>query len=608
MRRPPSIVRRAALLIGTSLVLGAAAEPDLGTERAVPEPVWPPVWWLDPASMPEPAAIADEAMVATAHPLASHAALEALARGGTAVDAAVAAQLVLNVVEPQSSGIGGGCFIVYLPPGAGEPTVIDGRESAPRAVSESLFLGPSGEPIPYVPDRVTGGRPVGVPGTLAAVHLAHARWGTLDWASLVRPAERLAREGFPVSRRLHRAIQSEAARMRPFAATRLRFFGPGGEALGEGEWLVQPELASTFALVAAWGPDAFYRGAIAQDIVDAVRHAVSAPGLMTMADLAAYRPIVRRPVRGRYRGIDVYGVGPPSSGGLTTIEILHILEGFDLSSLTPGSAEAVHLVLEAQRLAFADRNRYIGDADVVVVPVDSLLSKTFAARRRAEIDPERASGEAAIAAEIPPSGPEGRETTHLSIRDPHGGLLAMTTTIEQPFGSGMVVPGRGFFLNNELSDFDAMPLDDEGRPRPNRVEPGKRPRSSMAPTLLVRDGRPLLAVGSPGGSRIIGITLSVILGVVDWGMDVQEAIDFPRAINRGGAASDLESLYFDDAMLHALYGIEGTIERLRSMGHVVEPPTKAYRGVGGVHAVRILDDGRVEGGADPRREGVAVGF
>lgn len=604
---------RSSFIAATCLAVAVAAwagpSPDAGSVREVPEAVWPPSWWLDPAGEPARAVVADEAMVAAAHPLAAHAALDALAMGGNAVDAAVAAQLVLNVVEPQSSGIGGGCFIIYLPPGAEEPVVIDGRERAPVSATASLFLDSDGTPIPYYPERVTGGRAVGVPGTLAAIHLAHARWGVLEWRSLVAPAARLAREGFPVSRRLHAAIGAEAERMLPFSATRARFFDARGLPLPVGHWLVQPELASTFEAIAAGGPDVFYRGAIGRDVVAAVRYAARAPGDLTLEDLAAYRPVVRRPVHGRYRGVDVYGVGPPSSGGVTTIEILNILSGFDLAALTPGSAGALHRVLEAQRLAFADRNRYIGDADVVPVPVDSLLSVTFATRRRALIDPDRASGSAAEAAEIDvQGGNEARETTHLSVRDPEGGLLAMTTTIEQPFGSGMIVPGRGFFLNNELTDFDAEPRDPAGRLRPNRVGPGKRPRSSMAPTLLVRDGAPLLAVGSPGGSRIIGITLTVILGVVDWNMDVQEAINFPRAINRGGPASDLESLWFDDDTLADLHGVSGVVEALRAMGHVLEPPAKVYRGVGGVHAVRIRADGRVEGGADPRREGVAVGF
>lgn len=592
-------------IVTTGVLVASAAT----AERGAPEAVWPPEWWVDALRTPRPATVADEVMVATANPVASHAALAALARGGTAIDAAVAAQMTLNVVEPQSSGVGGGCFILYLPPGEREPVFIDGRETAPGAVSETLFLSADGEPIPYVPDRVTGPRATGVPGTLAALHLAHTRWGVLDWGALVRPAARLAGEGFAVSRRLDQALAEQAERLRLFSATRLRFFDREGLPIREGDWLEQPELASTLETIAAEGPDVFYRGAIAEDIVSAVRHAERAPGLLSLDDLVAYRPVVRRPVHGRYRGVDVFGVGPPSSGGITTIEILNILEGYDLAAERPGSAGALHPILEASRLAFADRNRYIADAGFVRVPTDSLVSKTFAARRRALIDPAHAMASTPEAADLPlPTGSGSRETTHLSIRDARGGLLAMTSTIEQSFGSGMVVPARGFFLNNELTDFDAEPRAADGTPRANRVEPGKRPRSSMSPTILVRDGEPLMALGSPGGSNIIGVTVSVILHVVDWGMDVQEAIDFPRALNRGRVESDLESLYFDDATLEALHGVTGTVEALREMGHALTAPRPGSRGVGGVQAVRLRPDGRIEGGADPRREGVAVGY
>ncbi len=593
---------RTALLV--ALVFGLPAAAAAAAAGSGPEAVWPPPQWMDLDVDPTPVAVGSRAMVTTANAWATQAGLDALERGGSAIDAAVAIQFVLNVVEPQSSGIGGGCFIVYLPPGADAPITIDGRETAPAAATPELFLEPSGEPIRYLPDRVTGGLAVGVPGTLAALAEAHARHGRLDWAELIEPAIELAERGFPVSRRLHETIRFERARLSRFPATRDALFEPDGSALRVGRRWRQPELAATFRRIARDGVDAFYRGEIAEDVAGCVAGAPVRPGLMTVADLAAYRAIRREPVRGRYRGVDVFGIGPPSSGGTTLIEILQILDGFDLGS-APLSVEAMHRMLEASRLAFADRNRYVGDPDFVDVPTSMLTDAGFAATRRAEIDPARAAEGVVGAADV--GARESQETSHYSVYAPDGGILAVTTTLEQNFGSGMIVPGRGFFLNNELSDFDAVPVDAEGRALPNRVQAGKRPRSSMAPTLLVKDGRPFMAVGSPGGSRIIGITLMVILGVVDWQLDVQQAIDLPRAFNRGRDVSEAEILYFDAPSLEALYGRSGLVDSLEAMGHRLLRPKQGYRGVGGVHAI-VVESGRVTGGADPRREGVALGY
>jgi gamma-glutamyltranspeptidase/glutathione hydrolase len=357
-------------------------------------------------------------------------------------------------------------------------------------------------------------------------------------------------------------------------------------------------------MIAADGPSAVYEGDIAGDIVDAVQEAARQPGLLTLTDLAAYRAVERSPVHGEYRGYDIYGMGPPSSGGITMIETLNILEGFDLPSMSPHSADALHLILEAEKLAFADRNRYIGDADHVVVPTETLLSDTFADARRRGIKPGEARQGPVRAAEI---DTESRETTHFSIADAEGNVIAVTTTIEAPFGSAMVVPGRGFLLNNELTDFDAYPRDGRGRAAANRVEPGKRPRSSMSPTIVMRGGKPVLAVGSPGGSRIIGITTHVVLNVLDWKMDVQDAVNAPRVLDRGRATSELEALFFDDDMLDAVIGVRGVVDALRKRGHAPAAPTKGARAVGGVHAVTFLPDGTLAGAADPRREGLALG-
>jgi len=596
-----------------------------------PEAVWPPPFWFDSLATRPSSAAAEHAMVSTANPWATNAALEVLRRGGSAIDAAAAAQFVLNVVEPQSSGIGGGCFLLYLPAGAETPVVIDGRETAPAEATEALFLDESGVPVSYYPDRVTGGRPVGVPGTLAAIELAHRRYGRLPFSELFEPAIRLAREGFPVSKRLANALREEQERLALFEATRGVFFRADGATRREGEMLRQPDLAGTFRLIAERGTSVFYRGDIAGDIVRAVRQAEVNPGFLSARDLERYQARVREPVHGRYRGADVFGVGPPSSGGTTVIETLNILDGFDIGAHPPGSADALHIILEAEKIAYADRNYHIGDTDFVQVPLSLLCSREFADLRRKEISLERAAdwpvaakgqverryesgneadggNEEGRSDDRDESRDESQETSHLTIVDTDGNWLAMTTTIEQVFGSAMIVPGRGFLLNNELTDFSAEPTDTLGNPIANRVEPGKRPRSSMSPTILVRAGRPFLALGSPGGSRIIGIVLNVIVNVVDWKMDVQDAISFPRVYNRGLPWSEPEHLYFHDEKLERCGGVAGALTRLAEMGHELSEPSVGYRAVGGVHAVHAGSDDRLYGGADPRREGVALGF
>jgi gamma-glutamyltranspeptidase/glutathione hydrolase len=619
-----------------SLIAVAGLSASGSDDGIPPESVWPPLHWLDPLAPAPVGAVGESAMVATASEWATNAALDVLRDGGNAADAAIAAQFVLNVVEPSGSGIGGGCFIVYLPSGAREPIVIDGRETAPGAAPESLFLSTDGAPQPIDPDRVTGGRPVGVPGTPAALDLLHRAHGSLPIARLLEPAIALAEGGFPVSRRLHAGIVREGDRLRRFPASRALLFDADGAPLREGQRLRQPALAATFRALADRGLDAFYRGEIADDVVRAVRESPVNPGRLAREDLERYAARVRSPVHGRYRGLDLYGPGPPSSGAVAVIEILQILEGFDLNDAGPGSLRACHLLIEAQKLAFEDRNRTIGDPDFVAVPVSMLCSPSYARERGAAIDPDRAAIGAPAArraiepnaggmnaAPVKPSaGDDGRETTHLSIVDARGNLISMTSTLEQEFGSAILVGGRGFFLNNELSDFDPVPRDAMGRPVPNRVEGGKRPRSSMAPMILVDGGRPYLAVGSAGGSRIIGAVANVIVNVVDFRMDIQAAINFPRAINIGAPSSELELLYFLEGFLGAGTGagrtVAGlgptaagplrTLARLQTIGHVIEAPKPAFRASGGVQAVLIDAAARRAGGADPRREGVALGY
>lgn len=602
--------RAVALLVGLAVVGGATSAPastggPTSPSASTPVAVWPPAFWFDPVETAPGPVRGEVAMVAAAHDLAAIAGRDVLRAGGTAADAAVAVQMVLNAVEPQSSGIGGGCFIVYWPPGADRPITIDGRETAPASATATLFLRPDGTPVPVYPDRITGGRPVGVPGTLAALAHLHGQHGALDWDALFAPAIAVCDTGVIVSRRLEQAIAQERARLAHFEASRALYLDADGAPLAEGTRLRLPDLARTFRLVAAEGADVFYHGEIAADVVATVRDAALAPGLLTLDDLAGYEALEREPVQGRYRGLDVWGMGPPSSGGTTVIEALQILDGFDLGRHRAGSADAVHLVIEALKLAFADRNRYVGDPDRTPIPTGTLVSTAFAERRRAEIHLDRALDAPARAAIVRPSS---TETTHFVVRDAAGGMLSMTTTIEWPFGSGMVVPGRGFLLNNELTDFDAIPVLEDGTPGPNRVGPGRRPRSSMAPTIVSRDGTPILALGSPGGTRIIGVTLNVLLHVVDWGMDVQRAIDFPRALDRGRGESELEILYWHDDLLRARYGVSGTRAALEALGHEIWDPDPAHEGVGGVHAIEVRPDGTVWGGADPRREGRARGY
>ncbi|HKI99309.1 MAG TPA: gamma-glutamyltransferase [bacterium] len=550
---------------------------------------------------------ADHAMVVTANPYATQAALEMLRSGGNAVDAAATAEWVLNVVEPESSGLGGGGFAVVYAAKSGEVAALDGRETAPAGVTPQLFLGPDGKPIRFYPERITGGRAVGVPGVLAMLALALERYGTRSLAETLQPAIHLAEQGFPVSPRLAASLHRQRERLAHFAATRAVFFdhrpGHEGETLPAGTLLRQPELAKAFRLIAAQGPDAFYRGPIGKALVAAVRDSPVAPGVMTAADLAGYRARLRPPVRTAWHGYTLYGMGPPSSGATTIFELLNLLATQPLAKGGPLSAPAVHHFVQAARLAYADRARYLGDPDFVPVPTAGLVDPAYAAERARSIVWDAPLGP--VHAGTPPgvrsarawapqrADTESHSTTHLSIADAQGNLVSMTNTVEQAFGSGMVVPGWGFFLNNELTDFAAEPRDAEGRLRANAVAPGKRPRSSMAPTLVFRGHKPVLVIGSPGGSRIIQFVAEVIVRVLDYGMSLQDAIEAPHA-TMGGHSTDLEPPLAETALPAAL-------ERL---GHHVRIQAQAS----GLHGIRFDAQGRLHGGADPRREGVAAGY
>ncbi len=535
---------------------------------------------------------AAEWMVVAANPHAVQAGADVLAAGGTAADALVAVQAMLGLVEPQSSGLGGGAFLVWYDAQAQELTTFDGRETAPLAATPRLFQDETGTPLGFF-DAVVGGRSVGVPGTPALMAEVHARFGTQDWAALLEPAAALAEEGFTVSPRLAALVAEDAERLASSPVT-ASYFLPGGVPVAEGERLVNEAYAQTLRLIAAQGVDAFYTGDLAARIVDTVQGAVGNPGVMSEVDLAIYSVKERAAVCADYRGHDVCGMGPPSSGALAVGQILGMLEGYDLSA-GPDDLDVRRLMGDAARLAFADRGRYVADSDFVPVPVQGMLDPAYLAQRGALLAgddalPEVSAGVPAFdhaldwadggAIELP-------STSHISIVDRFGNVASMTTTIENGFGSRLMV--GGFLLNNELTDFSFQSHVD-GVPVANSVAPGKRPRSSMSPTIVLRDGAPVIVAGSPGGSRIIGYTAQALIAMIDWGLDPQAAAALPHAVNRFGTY-DLE---------------EGTTaaalaEGLGALGY--ETGTRAL--TSGLHLIAIGKT--LRGGADPRREGIALG-
>lgn len=524
---------------------------------------------------------APQAMVAAANPMAVEAGLDVLRRGGTAVDAAIAVQMVLGVVEPQASGIGGGGFLLHYDGATGVITVYDGRETAPAGATPAMFLGPDGKPIGLLA-AVVSGISVGVPGAIAMLELAHKEHGKLPWATLFQPAIDKARDGFPTPLRLAGWLQRMPTDDPDIRAV---YFNADGSPKKQGERIANPALAETMQLIAEQGPRAFYEGDVAREMVERVHKHVR-PGTLSLSDLASYKPIKREPVCGPYRVWIVCGMPPPSSGGIAILQVLGLLEPFDLSHDKPDGLRSLHLIAEASRLAFADRNRYVADPAFVQVPVAGLLSPAYLAERRKLISPGRSLG--VVGPGLPPGYVE-RGTSHITIVDRWGNAVAFTTTIEAPFGSHIMV--KGFLLNNELTDFSAVPEID-GRPVANRVEPGKRPRSSMSPTFILdRDRKLFAALGSAGGARIIGDTLQAVIGLLDWNMSMQEAIAQPRLINMNGATE-----------LEAGTPIAGQADALRSLGDEVQ----VRRHDGGLSGIRRFEDGW-QGGADPRRDGVAMG-
>jgi len=526
---------------------------------------------------------APQSMVAAANPLAVEAGLDVLRRGGSAVDAAIAVQMVLGVVEPQASGLGGGGFLLHYDAASGATSVYDGRESAPAGATPTMFLDRDGKPLGFR-DAVASGISVGVPGVLAMLELAHKEHGKLAWRDLFQPAIALARDGFAVPPRLAAWLE-RAPSLRDDPDIRATYFNADGSPKKRGERVANPALAEAMHLIADQGVQAFYQGAIAVEMVKRVRNHVR-PGSLSLADLADYRPIKREALCGPYRIWVVCGMPPPSSGGIAILQVLGLIEPFDVWRDPPDSLRVLHLIAEASRLAFADRNRYVADPAFVAVPVTGLLSPAYIGERRLLLSPDRSMG--VVGPGVPPGYVE-RGTSHISIVDRAGNAVSFTTTIEAPFGAQIMV--RGFLLNNELTDFTARPEID-GRKVANRVEPGKRPRSSMSPTLIFdRDQKLLAALGSAGGPRIIGDTLQAVIGLLDWKLSMQDAIALPRIINLNGATE-----------LEQGTALEDQADALRSLGHGVQVRPHD----GGLTGVHRTPDGW-EGGADPRRDGVAKG-
>lgn len=593
-----------ALLAGAALAQQAAdtVAPEAATVSALKSPV--PKTPVPKTALTEAVAAALSAkaagrpvqakhwMVVAANPRAVQAGARVLRQGGSAADAMIAVQAVLGLVEPQSSGLGGGAFLVWYDAKSGQITTLDGRETAPLAATPRLFQDATGQPLEFF-DAVVGGRSVGTPGTPALLAAAHERWGILPWAGLFEDAIELADQGFAVSPRLASLVQADAGRLGRDPAT-AAYFLPKGTPVGTGQILHNPAYADTLRILAREGIGPFYIGRIARDIVAAVKGAMGNPGVLDTADLAIYSVRERPAICAPYRIYSVCGMGPPSSGALTLGQILGMVANHDLPG--PDDPQSWRLIGDASRLAFADRGLYMADVDFVPVPVKGLIAPDYLAERARLLTapqalPEVTPGKPAFDHArlwAPDRAIELPSTSHISIVDAAGNALSMTTTIENGFGARLMV--RGYLLNNELTDFSFVTQED-GRPVANRVEPGKRPRSSMAPTIVLRDGKPVLVIGAPGGSRIIGYVAQALIAHLDWGMDVQQAVSMGHLVNRFGTY-DVEAGTSAEALATPLRG-------LGYQADVIDMNS-------GTHAIAI-DAAGLHGGADPRREGIALG-
>lgn len=545
-------------------------------------------------------AMARHEMVATANAYASQAGLDILHKGGSAVDATIAAQLVLGLVEPQSSGIGGGAFLLLRNDKAGVTTSYDGRETAPASATPTLFQDAKGKPLPF-PDAYVGGRAVGVPAMVRMMALAHKAHGKLAWRELFAPAITLADKGFIVGPRLHMMLSNAKGIASRFPAMHHQYYDAKGEALPVGALLKDPDYARLLREIAIGGAEVFYKGRFMSDARAAIAASPVSPAIMTEDDVAAYQPIERPPLCADYRGYHICSMGPPSSGASTMLASLKMLAGYDLKALGPKSAQAIHLITEALAVAFADRDTYLADPAFVDVPANGLLDNDYLKARAKLINPDHIT--CPLSAGSPPglktayaaeTGPVIPSTSHISVIDRNGTIAEWTGTVQAPFGSFLRVDG--VLLNNELTDFAFVPARD-GKPVANRVEPGKRPRSSMSPTIISdAQGRLVLGVGSAGGSRIISHVLKTVIGVLDWGLDPQAAIAIPNFARRG-CTLDIEPGPLLDAIR----------PELEARGHMINAEPNAS----GLTAIRAVYDAKghvtYQGGVDPRREGKALG-
>lgn len=539
--------------------------------------------------------VGKDGMVATAHPLASEIGAEVLRKGGNAIDASVAIQFALNVVEPMMSGIGGGGFMMVYDGKTKETTIVNSRERAPEGATPDMFLDENGNPIPFG-ERSTGGTAVGVPGTLKGLETALDMWGTRPLQQLIGPAVKLADKGFPIDSVLAEAIADNQDKLSRSAAGEV--FLPDGKPLKEGDVLVQDDLAKTFKLIHSKGTDALYKGKIGEALADVVQ---DFGGSMTPGDLAKYDVTVDEPVWGDYQGYKIASMPPPSSGGVFLLQMLKILDGYNLSQYDVNSTEKYHLLAEAMHLAYADRAAYAGDPEFVNVPVNGLLHPDYIKERQELIsldsvnqnptagDPWKyENSEANYSQTSQPNDRQYGETTHFTVADKWGNVVSYTTTIEQVFGTGIMVPGYGFMLNNELTDFDAVPGG------ANEVQPNKRPLSSMTPTIVLENDEPVLTVGSPGGPTIITSVLQTILHAIEYDMELKEAVEQPRIYT-----NNLNSYRFEEGIS------TDTINELNAMGHKFgSSPTT----IGNVQSILIdRENGTFKGVADSSRNGAAIG-
>ena len=579
---PPLISRRRMLLM-TAVLLCIVADraPLHAQERSIYTPA--------PAGTTRPVT-AKHGMVVAQERLAAKVGADVMARGGNAVDAAVATGFAMAVTYPRAGNIGGGGFMVIHSAATGEDITIDYRETAPAAATRDMFLGQDGQPdITKSRDSALG---IGVPGTVAGLALALEKYGSgkFTLSDTLQPAITLARDGFVLADDLADTLPDWRRRLSRWPASLRMITRADGTALRPGDTLVQSDLAATLSAIAAQGPRGFYEGPVAAKLVDGIREA---GGIFTLDDLKNYQPVIRAPVRGSYRGYDIVAMPLPSSGGTVLVETLNILEGFKMQEMPQGSAASLHLLIEAMKRAYADRARYLGDPAFVNAPITTLLSKDYAAKQRASIDLARATPWTDALSAVPPR--EGQNTTHYSVVDAAGNAVSNTYTLNFPYGVGLVAEGTGVLLNNELDDFTAAPGASNAFGlvgfEANLPGPGKRPLSSMSPTILLKGGKPVLVTGSPGGSRIISTVLQVIVGVLDYRMDVDAAVAAPR----------LHHQWLPDEVRIERGFSEETLTALKAMGHRVLEPM----GQTSANSIAVTPKGLL-GAPDPRTRGAAA--